>query len=264
MLSTEIADRLDRLLAAREIGIFTNDEFATRLGSLLTSENLGAVLARLPPDIVVAVKEGIAQDDRRAADVESLCPETSPFDCVDVFGNYYRNVASALLEPGKHNRRGLLSVVCLPSFEVEWAIRLLGSEKEGFSITRSVAETMIWSRQGLTPVAVMQVESPLPAELAASVCEAWRNMLRLVRYPQSSAAGLDGVTYHFACFEPGMGWMAGTTWSPEDRTAPGRLVALSQLLFQYVEQGAKERSRLAVEIRQAADWLRGFAEPRRQ
>ena len=196
-------------------------------------------------------------DNQWAAGNECLRPEDSPIVGMN-FDEYYRKVAAALLEPDVPTRRGLLSVICLPSFEVEWAARLLGSEKKGYALARSIAETQIWSR-ATVPVAVRRVEVPLAEELGVLLCEVWRKMLLRVRHPEHSGIGKDGVTYHFAAWAPGVGFMAGNTWSPGSQTAPGKLVALSQLLYQYVENTDTGRRELIGEILQAAAWFRGLA-----
>lgn len=262
MLSPEIVRRLDRLLALHTEGFSTEEEFGEFLGDLITAENLGAVLKRVPSDLLGVVRRGIKLDNQWAADNECLRPGGSPFDPMH-FWEYYRDVAAALLEPDVLARRGLMSVVCLPSFQVEWAIRLLGSEKKGCTLALSVAETQIWSQicssQAKVPVAVRRLEAPLPAELAAVLCEVWRKMLLRVRHPTGGGIGLDGVTYHFACHGPGTQIMAGKTWSPRGQTAPGKLVALSRLLYRYVEETDTGRCELAESIRQATAWFKALA-----
>jgi hypothetical protein len=262
MLSPEIARRLDLLLATYTEGFLTEDEFAQHLGHLVTADNLGAVLDRVPPPLLEAVKQGINLDNQRAAGNECLWPEDSPFDD-GLFSEYYRQVGAALLEPGVPNRRGLLSVVCLPSFEVEWALRLLGDEKKGYAVALSVAETQIWahccasySSRATVPIAVRRVEAPLAGELGSLLCEVWRRMLLRVRHPQSRGIGLDGVSYHFACHGPGVGYMAGKTWSPGPQTAPGTLVGLAHLLFQYTEATDLSRRELIGEIYRVAAGLK--------
>jgi hypothetical protein len=104
MLSPEIARRLDRLLASREKGIFTDEELAAQLGDLVTADNIGALLERLPHAMLGAVKRGIALSNRRAADNECLWPEDSPLHRVPIVAQYYHNVSEALLEPGNLKR----------------------------------------------------------------------------------------------------------------------------------------------------------------
>lgn len=259
MISPIISCRLERLLAGREKGLFSDDEFADHLGNLITADNLAELLERLPPNLLPIVKRGIAFDNQRAVDTEYLQPEKSPFDWMPLFGSYYQNVAALLFESDTPQRRGLLSIVCLPSFEVEWALRLLGSDRAGYSLALSIAEKQIWSSQAGTPVQVRRIEARLTAELAVSICAAWRKMLLRTRHATSGMIGLDGVTYHFACHGAGVGWMAGKTWSPDSQTAPGRLVALSHLLYRYVEVSEEERTGLARDVQDAADWFQQFA-----
>lgn len=255
MLSPEIARRFDRLFAIHEKGILTEDEFAEHLGYLITADNLEAVLERLPPNLLEAVKRGIRLDNQRAPGDECLRPEASLFQTT-IISDYYRRVAAALLEPDLPKSQGLLSVICLPSFEVEWAMRLLGSEKKGYTLALSVAERQIWFSQANVPIAVRRLEAPLMAELGSLISEGWRKMLLRVRHPETGHMGLDGVTYHFACHGPGVGFMAGKTWSPDSTTAPGRLVTLSHLLYRYVEETDAVRHDLVGEILQSAAWFR--------
>jgi hypothetical protein len=65
---------------------------------------------------------------------------------------------------------------------------------------------------------------------------------------------MDGETYHFACGANNVGWMAGKTWSPDPDTAPGRLVALCHLLYDYVELG-EIQSDLLQKFHDAAEWF---------
>jgi hypothetical protein len=262
MLSPEISRRLGRLVASHKTGLFTDEEFAIQLGGLgsfVTTENINTLLSQLPVELHGTVKRGISLDNQQAADDECLRPEDSPLDPLCNFGEYYRKVTETLLESDESERRSILSVICLPSFQVEWAVRLLGSERSGYLLSLSVAETQIWCHSATTPVAVNCLEVPLSRELAALMGVVWRKMLLCVRHPQSCRLGKDGVTYHFACHDLGVGFMAGKTWSPNRQTAPGRLVAFSHLLYRYVEQDEAERTRLADEIQQAAEWFRRLA-----
>jgi hypothetical protein len=206
-MSPEISRRLERLVADYAEGWYADEDFALRLGELAAGCGLGALTERLPPDLHWAARRGIALDNRRAADRECLRPEDSPFHWP---GGYYHRVAETLLEPDEPGRRGRLSVVCLPSFEAEWALRLLGSDRVGFSLALSVAADQIYGHSS-GPVGARRAEAPLEVELAVLVCEAWRKMLSRTRHPEMVSAGLDGVAYHFTSHGPGVGFMAGRT-----------------------------------------------------
>lgn len=259
MLRRELMQRIDLLVAAHENAVFTTDEFATQIGYFLTAENLSEVLGRLPQKLVATVKDGIGRFYSEITDSEFLRPERSPFESVDIFDRYYRNVAEMLLESNSNKRRGILSVACLPSFEVEWAVRLLGSEKNGYSLALNVAETKIWNSSHTPQIVVKRADAAIPAEHASLVIHAWQSMLLRVRHCPTGSAGLDGVTYHFGCHGPGAGWMAGKTWSPDEISAPGKLVALSQLLYQYVEASEQLRGEMLSKIRDAALWFKGIS-----
>jgi hypothetical protein len=252
MLSPEIARRFDRLLAFHEKGDYSDDELAYAFGSLATADNIGALLERLPSNLLEVFKRGIVLDNHQAMGNEHLQPEDSPLDRLSYREKYYQMVSDALLEPELIQRRGRIRVVCLPSFQVEWSLRLLGSVKKGFSLVLSVAETQIWSCQPGAPVAVKVMEAPLPTDLAVQVCDVWQKMLLRVRHRESISIGRDGTNYHFACDTPGM---AGKIWSPGSSTAPGKLVALSHLLYKYAEQEDAVRNELLGEIRKAAGWF---------
>jgi hypothetical protein len=260
MLSREIERRLERLLAVHQQGIITEDELASQLGTLASGGSIDSLLERLPTDLVGIAKRGIALDNQEAADHEFLRPEASPFDAIAKSDHYYRHVAAALLEPGDDEHPVLLSVVCLPSFDPEWALRLLDKES-GYSLILNRAETQIygslWDPQPAA-VAIRREQAILSQALAAELRVAWRKMLRRVRHAERAVFGADGETYHFTCWERGMGCMAGRTWSPEPETAPGRLVALSHLLSRYVVADDEQRTGLSDEIRQSVEWFSRF------
>src|SRR5205085_11822255 len=91
--------RFEQLLAAHKTGVLTEDEVAAQLGYLVTAENVQTLLQQLPVELHEAVKQGIALDNRRAADEECLLPEDSPLDALADFSDYYRKAADALLDP---------------------------------------------------------------------------------------------------------------------------------------------------------------------
>jgi hypothetical protein len=256
MLNPEIARRVDRLIKAQKIGVFSATEFGSRLGELVTADNLGEVLERIPPDLLEAFKESIVQDNKRVADDECLYPEESPFHQPPHIAQYYLKVGALLLENEKINRGVILSVTCMPSFEVEWALRLVESRKGNYSLLLATANEKIWQKAGTSPIPVLSSKAILLPELAELVCEVWRKMLQRTRHPSIGRFGLDGVSYHFFYHGPGVGRMAGRTWSPEGQTGPGKLVALSEMLRRYVLSGKKERPAIEQELRPALEWFR--------
>jgi hypothetical protein len=92
MLSPEIKNRLDQTLAMRDKGVFSDSEFVTLLGQLVTANNLTAILDCVPSDVAACVKASVAQRNRGAADDDCLVPEDSPFDVLESSNLYYRGL----------------------------------------------------------------------------------------------------------------------------------------------------------------------------
>jgi hypothetical protein len=178
-----------------------------------------------------------------------LEPEDSPFS---VPANsrlrwYELILAEALLKPAEDDpqsdsfwaRRGAIArVVCLPSFEPEWALWLRRDDKTVFSVSLTEAERSLWysSLKDENPllVPVVKRRRELPMELVSAICEVWRKVLFETRHPQTHFPGCDGVTYHFSHWAQETGTMAGKTWSPPEATPPGRLVAISHSLRRFL------------------------------
>jgi hypothetical protein len=203
------------------------------------------------------MKEGIAADTRRLAATDCLCPEGSPFG--RMFSSYHEHVASILLSPHEPRERGRLSVVCLPAFEVEWALRLLGSPKAGYSLVVTVAEQQIGSSRAPETVQAQRLETQVAATIADSIQQVWKKMLLRTRHPEIARIGKDGVRYHFAGFFPEALYMAGTAWSPDPETAPGCLVGLSEALYRYTTSAEADRGMHLQEVRRFLDWFQELA-----
>jgi hypothetical protein len=71
---------------------------------------------------------------------------------------------------------------------------------------------------------------------------------------------LDGENYHFALSDPETGQMAGRTWSPDEGSGPGKLVALACGLRQYVLAREAEQESIVRQVRQQLVELGPLAE----
>jgi hypothetical protein len=250
--------RLEQLIAAHGRGLFNDDELVNQFAYLLESEQVDELLASVPSTLAAAIKAAIALGNSSAADDEHLEPEDSPFDrCDQQTAAYYEAIAGHLLKGHEHQRYTLLSVVCLPSFEPEWALLLLKSRFSDHFLALNAATDKLWSNPTST-IAVERLQAPIPSDLAATVCGAWESMLRRTRHHEKTRLGLDGVNYHFATYAPELTSMAGKVWSPNDETSPGKLVELSHLLYKLVKHGEDERSAMLEEVHQAASFFRRF------
>jgi hypothetical protein len=240
MLSPQVSRQLKQLLAFYEKGVFVEQEFSLRLASLVSQENAVDMLDALPPEALPRLKEAVVAAAQDAVDADCLCPEESVLQENTVIATYYLRVAEVLLERSAARPRPGLTVVCLPSFEVEWALRVRGSAKIGFTAILTEAEEKIWCHVAPRSIQVRAKQKALDAGLGEALCEVWKQVLLRTRHPRRGRQGLDGVSYHFACSELGVGSLAGRTWSPESATVPGRLVAISHALREYLEASEAE------------------------
>jgi hypothetical protein len=152
-------------------------------------------------------------DDMKTPGADHLLPEESPFREYPVLARYLVKAAEILFGAAEAKRADLASAICLPSFEPEWAVRLIGSEKVPYSLLLVEAEQQIWGSQA-TSVAVRRAEVPFPATLARVMDSVWKTALGNVRHPDVMRVGLDGTSYHFTRRDPTRGPLAGRTWSP--------------------------------------------------
>jgi hypothetical protein len=230
---------LKQLLAFYEKGVFVEQEFSLRLASLVSRENALDMLDALPPDALPRLRDAVVAAAQDAVDEDCLYPEESVFRENTVSATYYLKVAEVLLERSAGCPRPNLTVVCLPSFEVEWALRVR-SAKVGFTAILTEPVEKIWCHPDPRSIQVRVKERALETELGGALSSVWKKVLIGTRHPRRGRLGLDGVSYHFACSGPDVGNMAGRTWSPERTTVPGRLVAISHALRAYVEAGAEQ------------------------
>jgi hypothetical protein len=254
MITPAIEQRLSRLVALHEEGCLTTDELGIHLVHLLNMDNLSDVLHRVPPELVGVLKEGVAADAREAASEEHLHSESSAFAGPTFIARYHLVVAESLLPDEEVKRRTVLSVVCLPSFDPEWALRLVGSQHRGFNLVLTEAREQLWVSESSSTVEVTKTVLTIPPELASGISDVWRKMLRRTRHPDSERIGKDGVNYHFT-----FGSMSGHIWSPRAVTLPGRLVSLSHSLRSLVLAGDAQDAALLEEIQVQIAWFRGLS-----
>jgi hypothetical protein len=178
-----------------------------------------------------------------------LEPEDSPFSPPPGrwgITAYELKLARTLLEPIELEARGegykeIASLVCLPSFEREWAVWIAGERKTGFSALLTEAEKNIWYSTLTAEVApVRMYQCQLPTDRAGAICDIWKRILAQTRYPQESKLGCDGVYYHFGYWGKGSPPLAGKIWSPEETTVPGKLADFGRTLRDYVKDTANQ------------------------
>jgi len=242
MLSPQASRHLKQWLELSEQKHCHEEELRQCLTSLASRENVSDLLAALPPEKLPLLKEALLVAAQDAVDADCLSPEESVFQEHAVSTGYYMEVAKILLQRSAARPRPAITVVCLASFEVEWALRVRGSAKIGFTVVLTEAEEKIWCHADPRSIPVRVKQKSLETPLGESLCDIWKRVLHRTRHPKRDRIGRDGVSYHFACSVPG-GWrLAGRTWSPERETIPGRLVAISHALRAYLEANEEESS----------------------
>jgi hypothetical protein len=180
---------------------------------------------------------------------EQLEPEDSPF-LVD----YY--AVGRLLLQGISQRSTIVTVVCMPSFEPAWAIRLHKSENHGFAVTLTETSTQICPSSSHFPPTVLTSKAKLPTAIAVELVEIWRKMLKATFPRAFKGIQQDGVSYHFICNAGAEGKLCAQTYSRDFETSPGRLVSLSHKLREYASlQG---RTEVLAQIESEMEWFRAI------
>jgi len=199
-----------------------------------------------------------------------LEPEDSPFAPGPIGIKYYEVfVARNLLKPIEfearsvacgERRKEIASLVCLPSFDPEWALWVVGERETAFSVLLTEAEHSIWlSLHGPEVLAVVPVtkrQRELATDLGGAICDIWRTVLSQTRYPHGEPTlGVDGTNYHFAYRRVRLS-MTGKVWSPQGMTVPARLAALGRVLKDYVQDSAQSDLSIVQKIEEHIDWFR--------
>lgn len=249
MLSDEVAGRIDRLIEAHRRGVFSEVELAGRLGDWLTAENLGSVLDRLSPECLRLVAETLHVHDR-SADAR-LHPEASPFADGPHDWERDRLVRQFLCGPRTPDERVVAFGVALPSFQPEWAVRLIRADSAGYRVRLTRFAVLLSASSGATPE-VETFESPIPEADADRVVEVWATMLRNVRPQRCLPGDADGIRFHFGCDFGTEINLAGRTHSPRPDSPTGRLVAVLDALRAFAAAG--EPPRLTA-VRDSLSWF---------
>ncbi len=246
MLSPTVLRELTRLLESDQQGDICEQECRGHLGRLVTEENAKEVLEAPAVEAIPWLEEAIKE---AAVDAECLCPEESPFQERPIRAAYHLRVADVLLAPSAGRSRAYKTqVVCLPAFDVEWAVRVCGSAKIGFTAILTKPDKQIWCHPEPQAVQVRTTQRPLDTSLAESLFAIWRRVLFRTRHPSQSRGGRDGVSYHFVYSGAWSVDLAGWTWSPPSGTIPGKLVALSHVLRDFLEASEEVEEQLRGEL----------------
>jgi hypothetical protein len=211
----------------------------------------------VPPQYIPWLKEAVVAATQDAVDADCLFPERSIFEEDTVRATYHLRLAEILLRRPKEDPRSNVTVVCLPSFEVEWAIRIRGSTQIGFTAILTEADEKIFCHRDSCSIQVRTKHKVIDSPLAERLSDVWKKVLQRTRHPKRGRLGRDGVSYHFAYSGPDVGSLAGRTRSPETTTMPGRLVAITHALRTYLEASEKETDQAHGELDRCIAELEG-------
>lgn len=234
-------------------GTLTQDEAVDRIGYVFANEDIGDVFEAISPEHHPLLHAAHRSALQRVADEDCLQPERSPFD--PLFHEYCGRVTELLLTPSADEPRWPeFTVVCLPWFQPEWALRLvrLGDE---FSNVREpmlvlvVANTAIWG-PGIQQVETTRHVCPVQIELASRLESLWERMLLSTRASRHVGMGLDGMTYHFQHRHK-----AGQTWSPRRDTRAWRFVEVALTLVRFATAEENTRPAIEAELLNQLSWF---------
>lgn len=236
-----------------EGGRITRQEAIDRLGFTLSGDEIDGVLEVIAPEHHPLITAGHREALQRRADEDCLQPEWSPFDLLSQ--SYHQRLAGLLLNTSSDERLVTrFSVVCLPSHQTEWSIRLLWSWRPRLPIStpRLVllrADQSIWAAGGKS-VEVSHDEVEIAEPFANRLERLWEKMLLSTRASRHVGTGLDGVTYHFAHRQ-----RAGQTWSPRPHTRAGQFVEVAHTLARFTTAGDAEGPRIEAELNDHLGWF---------
>jgi hypothetical protein len=179
---------------------------------------------------------------------DHLEPNDSPITVLPVVIAYFHAIGTTLLPKVDRKAKAVATIACLPSFECEWVLCLECSRSGHYTLYACTAEEPIWPLEEGKAITTKNCECEISPDLGCRLHELFRIALLGTRHSHAPRIGLDGVTYHFSYDE-----MSGKTWSPPDRSIPGKLCSLADNLYNGTVDGRVSERR----IRRLAEWFRG-------
>lgn len=193
---------------------------------------------------------------------DHLEPEEGTLNQPEWRWDYARKLREVLLKDAGNYH--LARMICLPSFEPEWVVTVVREEPKDidgphtYYVECVIAGRKLFRRKDSRGVDVKKARAPLDGETAESLNQVWRRMLRTTRYPKEPRLGADGTNYHFSRFlplfdrgrpDPLGGWEQGKTWSPDEESPCGGIVAIGEQLKAYAQARPEDRDMIRREIR---------------
>lgn len=177
---------------------------------------------------------------------DHLTPHDNPLATIPLIASYHAHLAE-ILTP-KYPRKSIVhaTIYCLPSFEPEWSIHIVGHSSSHLTAMALTAKKNHWMEDISTDDDVERTEIDIPLIQGERLIRVLGFLLSETRFSQSPVDGLDGVRYYFSS-----GHMSGMTWSPPDNSRMDRLCKLADSLHDYLLKGRP----IDVQISKQIDWF---------
>ena len=166
-----------------------------------------------------------------------------------IINTYGISVQNILMKDA--NSRPYAGMVVLPSFEPEWMVTVAFPQNGWAEVQYIVVDKIIWANVNKDDIKQIIKKAQIPEDLAQEIKDVWTKMLFDVHYSRNPGLGLDGTVYYFIAFDEKAGPLIGTKWSPKEKSAAGQMVAIGDMLKDYVLAENSSRDEISKKIRQS-------------
>ncbi len=168
------------------------------------------------------------------SEASHLTPVESVFSANPTIAEYELCVAKALRLSYDLDLAICVSAFCLPSFQPEWAVFLVRLDKDCYEVHSSDFAEPMWGNKDPSTIQARKRKRYIDSRFGTRIETMFQNQLATVQYHDNDRHGADGVTFTFSASHPSKGIVAGTTWSPEPESVPGKMVELAVAMCTYV------------------------------
>jgi hypothetical protein len=175
---------------------------------------------------------------------ELLPPEKMEVMRVLVFPSFQPEYAISIQKPGKKYRLEVRQPA-----KSYWGYKSLEFMKSGSTTTLKDGEfrkdqegiSNLEKEYSISPsdMEINRCSKPLSEAMATDILSILERELFRVKHPEKDSGGLDGSKYHYS-MRKGLRTLAGQTWSPSNNLPTGKLVGISNSLYEYCFKGTPE------------------------
>jgi hypothetical protein len=166
-----------------------------------------------------------------SAQNDHLKPVNGIFDSYDFLLDYYSQVRSFLLPHTDDWHE--IQIITIPSFDKENVLLLEHVRgTENYSLVFRTVDKSIWYTKDKANIQVQEIKKKFDKESALLMKALFRVAIRQTHFPEDDAIGTDGTNHYFSIDD--FGYKTGKTWSPSEKSAMGRLVAITEKIKNMV------------------------------